>query len=44
MSLTDEDKPILAQAYETSDTAANARIEALEQRVLMLETRWRPPQ
>jgi uncharacterized protein YbjQ (UPF0145 family) len=29
---------------ETSDTATNARIEALEQRVLMLETRQRPPQ
>jgi len=27
---------------ETSDTATNARIEALEQRVLMLETRQRP--
>lgn len=29
---------------ETSDTATNARIEALEERVLMLETRQRPPQ
>jgi hypothetical protein len=29
---------------ETSDTATNARIEALEQRVLMLETHQRPPQ
>jgi len=28
---------------EASDTATNARIEALEQRVLMLETRQRPP-
>jgi len=27
---------------ETSDTTTNARIEALEQRVLMLETRQRP--
>jgi len=29
---------------EVSDNATNARIEALEERVLMLETRQRPPQ
>ena len=29
---------------ETSDTATNTRIEALEQRVLSLETRLHPPQ
>jgi hypothetical protein len=29
---------------EASDNATNARIEALEERVLMLETRQRPPQ